>query len=153
MSIIRWVGNGNIFSQVNRMQREMDQLLSTFGPTFGTPTRPVSRPSIYPAVNVFDDGDNYIVRAEVPGVELKDLDITVTGDTLTIKGERELTEIPEDASFHRRERDSGRFRRSLSLFENIDSSKVKASCKNGILEVILPRSEQAKERKVEVKAG
>ena len=109
------------------------------------------RPAVYPPINIYNDGETYIVRAELPGVSPDNLDLEVTGDTLTLRGERKSEELPEGASYHRRERDTGQFRRSFSLPDRIDSSKVVAKADNGILEIRLPHAESAKRRRIEVK--
>jgi HSP20 family protein len=108
---------------------------------------------VYPPVNVYNDGESYVVRAEVPGIDPADVDLEVTGDTLTLRGERKRPEVPEGAAYHRRERDFGRFRRSLSLPAQVDSTKVSATCTDGILEIRLPHAESAKRRRIDVKAS
>ena len=153
MATIRWHRGGNDFvSQLEKMTRDMDRLLSAVGPT-NPGLAPGNRPDVYPPLNVYNDGECFIVRAEVPGIHPKEIDIEVTGDTLTLRGERKAPEISEGASYHRRERDFGRFRRSLSLPDQVDSTKVAATCNDGILEVRLPHAESTKRRKIDVKAG
>ena len=90
------------------------------------------------------------MRAEVPGVDPKSLDIEIAGDTLTLRGERKLPELNEGASYHRRERDFGQFRRSFSLPDKVDGKKVEARCQDGILEVRLPHAEETKARKIAI---
>ena len=147
MAKIRWHRGGDVFSQLERMSQEMDRLLTTFGPFGGSEG---GRADVYPPMNVYHDGESFIVRGEVPGIAPKELDIEVTGDTLTVRGERKAPEIPEGASYHRREREFGRFRRSLTLPEQVDSTKVTASFTDGILEIRLPYAEAAKRRKIDV---
>lgn len=142
-----------MFSRLERMRREMDRLSSAFGPYFGTGEGTIYRPGVYPPLNVYDDGESFIVRAEVPGVDPKAVDITVTGDTLSIRGERSAAGLPEGASYHRREINSGQFRRALTLPEQVDNTKVMASYQNGILEIRLPRAEAAKQRKIDIKTS
>jgi HSP20 family protein len=125
------------------MRRELDRV---FGQ--GAVARPQA---VYPAINIYDDGESFIARAELPGVSAGELDVTVTGNTLTLKGERKPYEAPEGASYHRRECDCGKFNRSFRLPEPVDSTKVSASYENGVLELLLPRAESAKARKVEIK--
>jgi HSP20 family protein len=149
MAIFRWLGENDYFSPLQRMQREMNNLLSAQRPGQGL----TQRPGVYPALNIYDDGESFIVWAEVPGMEPKSIDITVTGDTLKLTGERTLPELAEGASYHRRERDFGHFSRALTLPEQVDNSKVVASYKNGILEILLPRAEQVKQRKIEIKTS
>ena len=138
-----------MFSQLERMSQEMDRLLTTFRPGGSA----AARPDVYPPMNVYNDGESFIVHGEVPGIEPKELDIEVTGDTLTVRGERKAPGVPEGVSYHRREREFGRFRRSLTLPEQVDSSKVLATCTDGILEVRLPFAEASKRRRIDVKVG
>lgn len=147
MALIRWLGEEGMLSRLERMRREMDRFSSSFG------DGSVYRPGVYPPINVYDDSESFIVRAEVPGVDSKTVDVTVTGDTLTIRGERKRKELPEGASYHRRELNYGQFRRALTLPEQVDNTKVMASYQNGILEIRLPRAEQAKQRKIEIKSS
>lgn len=148
MAMIRWLGEGDVFSQLDGMRREMDRLLSSLSSWSGA----AYRSGVYPQMNLYDDGESFVVRAEVPGVDPKDIDLTVTGDTLTIQGERKPEQIPEGASYHRRERSSGQFRRALTLPDQVDSAKVAASCRDGILQILLPRAEQARQRKVKIQS-
>ncbi len=151
MAVIRWLGNDDVFSRLDRMQRDMDRLATGMFPAFGSDLSGSPRVGLYPPLNIFDDSESFKVHAEVPGVKPSDIDISVTGNTLTIRGERTMPSVPEGASWHRRERQMGRFRRSLTLPEQIDASKVSARCENGVLEILLPRAESAKQRKIEIK--
>ena len=151
MAMIRWLGENDLFSQLDRMQRDMNRFWSALD-TSGT-RQPFQRTGVYPLVNVYDDGESFVVRAEVPGVDPKKLDISVNGDTLPLHGERKASEPPEGASYHRRELSYGSFRRALTLPDMVDSAKVSANYRNGILEILLPRAEQAKQRKISVKTS
>ena len=150
MALIRWGREGDIFSELSRMQSDLSRL---FGEIDSRAGRGGYKASVYPPMNIYNDGESFIVRAEVPGVEPKSLDLEVTGDTLTLRGERKLSELEEGSSYHRRERDFGQFRRSFSLPERVDGSKVMASCEDGILEIRLPHAKEAKARKISVKAS
>ena len=153
MALIRWGREDDLFSQLDRMQREMHRLMSDIGSWLGRSSWPVHRSTVYPPLNIYNDGEGFVVRAEVPGVDPKSLDVEVTSDTLTIRGERRLPELPEGASYHRRERDFGQFRRSLTLPDKVDSGKVVATCQDGILDIRLPYAEEAKARKITVQTG
>lgn len=147
MAFVRWLEQNDFAKRINHWQREMDQRWSNrWGQT--TPN-----PSVYPPINIYDDGESFIARAEIPGVEPEKLDITVTGDTLTLRGVRVVGGDGETCCYHRRERSAGEFKRAFTLPEQVDSSKVVAQTKNGVLEILLPRAEQAKQRKVTVKTS
>jgi len=151
MAMVRWHPEFDAFSQLDRMQRDMSGML--FGPRPWTGGDAATfRPDVYPALNIYDDGETFVVRAEVPGVDPKNIEIEATGDTLTIRGERTLPEPGANASYHRRERDFGQFRRSFTLPKPIDNTKVMAGCINGVLELRLPYAEEAKRRRITVKA-
>ena len=107
---------------------------------------------VFPPINLYDDGETFVVRAEMPGVNKDELEIHATQDALSIRGERKRETTKENASFHRRERDYGRFDRSVSLPLPVDPDKIVASYKQGVLEVKLPKAEEMKPRKVTVNA-
>ena len=150
MAFVRWLGNDDPHARLERMHRDMERLLAT-GPFVHGGA--LARSGVYPPLNVWDEGEVFVLRAEMPGVEPSDVDVSVQGDTVTIQGERKLPDPPEGGSWHRRERSAGRFRRSLTLPEQVDPSGVTASCRDGILEIRLPRHESSKQRRIEVTAG
>ena len=135
-------------SEIDRIRREMDWLTEGLA---GSLIREPS-PGVFPLMNVTEDNDNYYVHAELPGIKPDELDISVTGDSLTISGERKIDPEDENANYHRRERESGKFSRALSLPGQIDTSKVEASTANGVLTVVLSKSEAAKPKQITVKA-
>ena len=142
--IERW-GNGlpGVWSQMDRMTREMDRLL-------GRARSGAARVGVYPALNLFDDGESLVLRAELPGIDPDDLEIRATGRSVTIAGERRRPEVDENAGAHRLERSYGRFRRAVSLPQQIDPDRVQARYERGVLELVLPRAEEAKPRKIQV---
>ena len=106
-----------------------------------------------PAVDVFERDDVLVFRVEVPGVEKDDIEVNVEDNVLTIKGERKRDVELKDGSTYRLERSFGSFTRRFSLPRGLDSSKVKALHKNGLLEVTLPKAEEARSRTVTVEAA
>jgi len=137
------------FDELERMRRELDRLSGDFsGSVFRLPSA-----GVFPLVNVTEDPDNYYVRAELPGVKTDELGISVTGDTLTLSGERKLPEENEKASYHRREREAGSFSRVISLPSRLNVDKVKAHAEDGVLTVVLPKAESAKPRQIAVKSS
>jgi HSP20 family protein len=129
------------------LQRELDRFFQNpMGFDLGVSSR-----GVFPAVNIFSDKGGYIARLEVPGVPPEQINIESHGRTLTISGKREVV-TPEGGSFHRRERESGAFSRSLQLPDDLDPARAEASFKHGILTVRIPKKEEAKPRQITVKA-
>jgi len=153
MALINWLGHESALSQHERTQNDFDRMLAFFRPWTTSSLWSTVGAGVYPPINVYDDNESYVVRAELPGVDPKDIDISVANNTLTIKGKRETNIKGENVSYHRRERNYGEFRRAFTLPEQVDSSKVMAHAQDGILEIRLPRAEQAKPRRVEVKVS
>jgi len=145
MAIIRWQPPGP-FDELDRLRHEVDRLFENVSvgsePLFSR---------AFPAVNVTEDADNYYVRAEIPGVKPEDVEISVVEGRLLIKGERKVDPAGQGANYYRRERDAGVFSRTIGLPARVHSEKVGASVKNGVLLVSLPKSEEAKPRKIAVK--
>jgi HSP20 family protein len=105
----------------------------------------------FPSLNVWEDGETLVAEAEVPGLTMKDIDVTVVGDELTIKGQR----TPQDGAkpvYHRQERGTGAFSRTMTLPYEINADAVEATLRDGILTIRLPKSETARARKIAVKA-
>ncbi len=103
-----------------------------------------------PAVEVFEKEDKYVVKAELPGVKEEDMDVSVEGETLTIKGEKKSeSEVKED-DYYRCERSYGSFYRSIALPATVDAKKIEASFEDGVLEVILPKAAEVKPKKITV---
>jgi len=137
------------FEELERMRRQMDRLFEGLsGRLLGEPS-----PGVFPLVNVTESSDNYYVRAELPGVKSSDIDISVTGSSLSISGERKIPSEDEKANYHRREREAGRFSRMVNLPGQIDTSKVEARCADGVLSVVLPKSEAAKPKQITIRTS
>ena len=147
MAIIRFTDRPlfrNPWADFDRIRREFDSLYRGVADSYGAPT-------VYPALNISEDPQSIKVRAEVPGVKPASLDISVEGDTLTIKGERTACPTDEKLSYHRREIECGRFSRAITLPTKVNVDKVEAKSVNGILTITLPKAEEVKPRKIEVK--
>jgi len=106
-----------------------------------------------PSLDVFEEKDNVIVKAELPGMKKEDIEVTLVGDTLSISGERREEQENKDAENYRSERYFGRFQRSVTLPHQVELNKIQASYKDGILTVTLPKSEEAKRKQIEVKVS
>jgi len=106
--------------------------------------------SVWPRINVFDAGANLVIRAEVPGLSEKDMQITVNQDVLTVTGERKADK-PEAYSVHRQERAPFKFSRSFTLPTKVDSEKTSATVKDGILTITLPKTPEAQPRQIAIR--
>jgi len=104
-----------------------------------------------PIVDVFEEKDDIVVKAELPGMEKDNIEVNLTDHTLTIKGEKKKEEEIKEENYYRAERSYGSFLRTLELPREVRADKVKASFKNGILEVRMPKTEEAKAKEVKVK--
>lgn len=104
-----------------------------------------------PTVDIIDRDSELFLRAEIPGVEKKDLDISVTEDSVSINGSTKHEKVEEKGEYYRRETSSGSFSRTLSLPSEVDSSNVKAEFKDGVLEMTLPKVKKSKRKKISVK--
>jgi HSP20 family protein len=134
----------DIFSLREDMERVFDSMLGRF---------PQERRDFIwaPLMDVEETEDSIVIRAEVPGMKREDIKISVTGDTLTISGERRRETETKGKSFHRVERAYGRFARSVTLPADVEADKTSATYKAGVLELTLPKSPKAKSREIEIK--
>ena len=137
-----------------RPLRDLEEIERNFGDFFGRPAVwrriPMMEMGWSPAVEVFEKEDKYIVKAELPGVKEEDMDVSVEGETLTIKGEKKSeSEVKED-DYYRCERSYGSFYRSIALPATVDTKKIEASFEDGVLEVIIPKAAEVKPKKITV---
>jgi HSP20 family protein len=135
------------FSELVTMRDDMDRLFDVF---FGTQSQTIDdlwRPSI----DIEESNGNLMVRAEIPGMKKEDIKVSVKEDMLTISGERKQENETRDKTFHRIERSYGQFRRMIRLPAEVDADKVKATYKDGVLNVTLPKPESMKPKHIDVK--
>ncbi len=134
--------------EVARLHNEMDDLFDGFFRGLG---RPFDGYKAWPALDIAEQDDAIVVRAEVPGCKAEDIDISVYGDVLTISGEKKETKETKDKGYYHTESVYGSFRREVNLPTEVDPAKVEATCKDGVLSINLPKSAKSKAVKVEVK--
>lgn len=137
------------FGELERMRRQMDALSDMF--SRGSLADQYA--GVFPLINVTEDKDSFYIRAELPGLKPDDLNISVTGDSFSIFGERKIETDGENVRYHRKEREAGKFSRVVNLPGQIDTEKVEAKSTNGILTVTLPKSEVSKPRQVKIKGA
>ena len=152
MAMERWRPRWGItpwrpFRELEEWERRLDDL-------FGQPLwrLPVEERGWMPAVDVFEKEDRFVVKAELPGMKEDDIDVSVVGDTLSIKGEKKTETEIKDEDYYRCERSYGSFYRSIPIPSNVDANKIEASFEDGVLEVALPKSAKVKPKKIAVSA-
>lgn len=106
-----------------------------------------------PAFDVFEDKDKFSVKVEVPGMKREDIDISLDGNTLTVAGELKEEEEHKEAEMYRAERMFGRFQRSITLPQPVDPNRITANYKDGVLSIVLPKTEESKRKQIEVKSS
>jgi HSP20 family protein len=145
------------FMDLSRWETDMERMMEDF---FGRRTRPwwperwfrtEGMEVTAPAVDLYEEKDDIVVKAELPGIDKDNIEVNLTDHTLTIKGEKKKEEEIKEENYYRSERSYGSFVRTLELPKDVRTDKVKASFKNGILEVRLPKTEEAKAKEVKVK--
>jgi len=139
-----WAGRSP-FDELERIRREFGDYSKTG--QWEPPT------GVFPLTNITEDKDKFYLRAELPGIKAADLEISATANSLSISGERKIPEENAKVKYHRREREAGTFRRIIKLPSQIDTGKVEAKTSDGVLTVILPKAEAAKEKHIIVKAS
>jgi HSP20 family protein len=137
-------GNENTFYS---LQHQMNSLFDDFFSGFGMAPRGFSSAgfaAFIPVLDVKESDKEFVIRAELPGVEEKDIEVTVTGDILTIQGEKKEEKEDKEKNYYYMERSYGSFRRSIPLAVETDANKAEASFKNGVLNIRIPKSQPAK---------
>lgn len=132
------------WQDLRRIRREVNDMLEGFQRRTGVE---------FPAVNIWSKGDELIATAEVPGIDPKDLDVTVRGDMLTLRGTRKPVELKEGETYHRQERGYGDFVRTVQLPYEVEPDKVSAAYRKGVLTLTLPRAEADKPKRIAVKTS
>ena len=139
MSVVRY----EPWALLNRLHRELDQ-------TFDT----VARDATWsPAVDIHEEAGRFVVRADLPGVKPADIEITADKGVLSLRGTRNLEQRADDGHYSRVERVAGKFVRTFTLPENVQTDAIKASFKDGVLELTIPKVAKPEPRKIEVQAA
>jgi HSP20 family protein len=149
MALIRWEPVG----ELNSIQNEMNRLFNTFFETTGNQGGQTTGRRWLPAMDLVESGEEFVLRADLPGLSEDDVNIELEDNVLTVSGERKAEHEQRQEGYYRLERASGSFSRSLTLPEGVDPEKVQASFDRGVLEVRIPKPEQRKPRKVTISAS
>ena len=136
------------FRNVNDIQGEMNRLFDSF---FGRPATVAAGERMWaPLVELYETKDDLFVTLELPGVREKDMHVSITGDMLAVKGERRFESDVKDEGYYRLERGYGKFERSIPLPIPVQADKVKATYRDGVLEIRLPKVEEVKPKEIKI---
>jgi HSP20 family protein len=148
MAIVRWEPFRDLVSLQDRMNRLFDESFRGIGRGAGEDD--FSLGAWAPAVDIYEKDGNIVLKAELPGIDPKDVDVRVENNVLTLRGERKFEEEVKKDNFHRVERSYGSFTRSFTLPSVVDTEKIKADCKDGVLRLTLPKREEAKPKQISI---
>jgi HSP20 family protein len=123
---------------------------SLLGPSWLPRLRTMEMEEAIPSVDIFEEGDNVVVKAELPGIKKEDVDVSMTDNVISISGEKKKEEKVERKNYYREERSYGSFTRSFRLPAEVQTDKAKASFKEGVLEIRIPKTEEAKKKEKKV---
>src|SRR5437762_6305538 len=144
MNIIRWNPFRDVTVLQNQMNRLFEDALQGWSPDSGTTT------AWAPPADIYETESDLVLQADLPGIDPKQIDLRVENNVLTIRGERRFEPKVEQENFHRVERSYGTFSRSFTLATAVDSEKIQATYKNGVLSITLPKAEQAKPKRIQI---
>ncbi len=146
MAIFRWPDNWDPFAGLRVMHREIERLTGRQNAA----GRGIGGGS-YPSVNVLSSNDEMVIECELPGIKREEIDLSIAGETVVIKGSKKCKRETDDTQYHRKERGSGDFSRTVVLPEKVDADNISASMSEGILTIRLPKSEAASLKKIKIK--
>jgi len=153
MSVFRFTPRAGVmglpFLELEKMRNHMETIYNALaggGAQFRS-----NYTGVFPPVNLAEDDDHLYLTAELPGAAADKLEVSVKGETLSLRGEIPAVQIGAEVSFHRKERDNGSFRRVLTLPVKVEVDRIEAAYKNGVLSVTIPKAAEAKARQVAVK--
>lgn len=142
-------------SLFEEMERRFDEFFrrpsSLFGPSWWSRLRLPEVEEISPAVDIYEEGDDVVVKAELPGVKKEDLDVTLTDNTVNISGEKKKEKKVKKKNYYKLEQSCGSFCRSFSLPKEVQTDKAKSRFKDGVLEIRIPKTEEAKKKETKLK--
>ncbi len=143
--------NSHPFKDVEKTRSEMDRLLDTF--LFGRPKTggAIGEEEWQPPIDVAETENELIVNVEIPGVDPEEIDVSLSGDTLLIRGEKKPETEEKGEDYHLLERNYGTFIRSIDLPVEVQNDKINASYKNGVLTIVLPKSERTQKKEIKIK--
>ncbi len=151
MAITRW----DPFRELNALQDRMTRLFQdSWGPlSTRSGEEGLATATFVPPVDIYEDEHSIVIKAEVPGIDPKDIDVRVENNTLTFRGERKLEHEEREENYHRVERRYGSFYRSFTLPNTVETENLTADYNNGVLEIRMPKRAEAKPKQIKVNVG
>ena len=146
MNLVRW----NPWREMSTLQHRMNSLFNEPFFRSGSEDYELHMGSWLPAVDMFDDDDKIVIKAELPGMDKKDISVDIENRVLTLSGERNYDNEVKEENYYRRERAYGRFKRAFNLPADVDSDQIKADFKDGVLKVEIPKPEEQKPKQITV---
>jgi HSP20 family protein len=150
MTLMRWSPRLTQPRELAGIQEEVNRLFDQF---FGHVPQRSNGTLFAPTVDIEETAEEFILRADLPGIQQKDVKVSLMGDTLTIRGERKYESSQKDGTVHRVERAYGTFERSFTLGAPVRNDQVKATYRDGVLEIRVPKAEEARLKEIEVQVA
>ena len=145
MAVVRW----DPFRDLGMLQDRMNRLFDDAGRGWRS-DEPAATTSWSPSVDIFETEGEIVVKAELPGMDRKDITLHLENNVLTLRGERKFEKETKEENYHRIERSYGNFSRSFSIPATVDEEKIRADYKDGVLKIVLPKKEQAKPKQIKI---
>lgn len=145
MAVVRW----DPFRDLNLLQDRMNRLFEDAGRGYRG-DEPVSTSTWSPAVDIYETGSEIVVKAELPGIDRKDITLHLENNVLTLKGDRKFEKETSEENYQRIERSYGGFSRSFNIPSMVDEEKIRADYRDGVLKIVLPKKEQAKPKQIRI---
>jgi HSP20 family protein len=148
-NLVTW----NPYRELSNWHRDIDDLFRRFFPSDNEETHQLSMTGWLPAIEAFEKDGQYVIRADVPGVDPNEVEVSVLNDALTLKGERKRSNEVKEKDYHYSETAYGRFERTFTLPKGIDPEKIAAKFENGVLEISMPLPQSATAKKVPIETS
>lgn len=147
MAIVRW----DPWTTLPSLQDRINRIFEEAFPRGTAKDSEFATTDWRPAVDTYEEGNNIVIKAELPGVKKEDITIDVKDNVLTLKGERSAESEVKEENYYRREQSYGKFFRAFTLPDAVDPSRIEANCKDGVLKISIPKAEKAKTKKIDIK--
>jgi HSP20 family protein len=145
MAVVKW----DPFRDLSMLQDRMNRLFDDAGRGWRT-DEPAATTTWSPSVDIYETEGEIVVKAELPGMDRKDITLNLENNVLSLRGDRRFTKETKEENYHRIERSYGSFSRAFSIPATVDEAKIRADYKDGVLKIVLPKKEQAKPKQIQI---